>query len=287
MIYLTKNKKKDIEVYFNNEIKYISLDEIENNQEFNELGLCWLHLSVKEKNNKIPLINALEIDEYNYIKEFNSNKYKNKLVYIPPFNDIKINKIESNIGLPIVLVNNLKIIGINDFENNKVFEVYFNSYIRLFVKKAELYYIFCILNLKPKYTNDLKKINQLVKKFPDHNENIYAVEVYNNKIHASIEIIEFKKNGNFYILKKRKKIDQYELAFEKYRFAPFFIVEEVKINNKIEKIAFPMPKCPDNICPKIKEKTVISLTDKIKVRTLETKIITPLGSWIEAELVKE
>jgi len=296
MIYLTKNKKKDIEVYFNNEIKYISLDEIENNWEFNELGFCWLHLSEKEKNNKIPLINALEIDEYNYTNDFNSNKYKNKLVFNLSFNNIKINQIESNIGiinnknpgLPIVLLNNLKIIGINNFENNnKVFVVYFNSYIRLFVKKAELYYIFCILNLKPKYTNDLKKINQLVKKFPNHNENIYAVEAYNDKIHASIEIIGFKKNGNFYILKKRKKIDQCELAFQKYRFAPFFIIEEVKINNKIEKIAFPMSKCPDNICPKIKEKTIISLTDKIKVRTLETKIITPLGSWIEAELVKE
>lgn len=48
-----------------------------------------------------------------------------------------------------------------------------------------------------------------------------------------------------------------------------------------------MSKCPDNIYPKIKEKTIISLTDKIKVRTLENKIITPLGSWKEVELVKE
>ena len=133
-----------------------------------------------------------------------------------------------------------------------------------------------------------KKINKLFKKCPDHNENIYAVEAYNNKIHASIEIIKFKKNGKLYIYQKRKKIDQCELAFQKYSFGGFnFILEEVKINNKIKKICFPMSKCPDNIYPKIKEKTIISLTDKIKVRTLENKIITPLGSWKEVELVKE
>lgn len=91
----------------------------------------------------------------------------------------------------------------------------------------------------PKYTNDSKKINKLFKKCPDHNENIYAVEAYNNKIHASIEIIKFKKNGKLYIYQKRKKIDQCELAFQKYSFGGFnFILEEVKINNKIKKICF-------------------------------------------------
>jgi hypothetical protein len=266
----------------------------------------------------MPLNDPLEIDENIYKLNCDINKYNNKLIYIPFFEEDGINQIESNIGiinntddprnflinycqinnkksrigLPIFLVNNLKIVGLfySDNENTNK-GMYYNMIMKIYNEDKKYYYIYCFLNLRPKTTKNNNSLNILHREFPDHNKNIYAVETNGKKIQASIESIKFKNNGAIYQFKKKQILEDYELDFKQYNVGKFDrLFVEIKIDNKIQKYGYFMSTCPDNICPSIKKNTILKNMEmklgnkKYKLRALETKIITPSGTKIKTEL---
>ena len=314
------NKKSGFVMIINKSIIFIPFTEIGKEWEFDDNNFCWIQISEKVKDNIKPLIEPIEIDENIFNTNYDIKEYNNRLIYIPFLEENETNQIETNIGivnidnndsndfsinscqinvkntiggLPVFLVNNLKMIGIyyGGNENNKKGK-YFKYFMNIYNDDKKIYYIYCFLNLRRNTTNKEKCLNVLIKNCPnDHNNNIYAVEVINNKIQASIDSLYWKQNGQLYQFNEKQRLENCELSFYEYSIFCFnMLALEYKKENTIQEYHYKMARCPDNICPSIKEGRILNnIRMKIgnqnyKLLALETRIITPLVTKIKTIL---
>ena len=201
--------KEYIEIKLNNEIIKISLNiyrRIWNNEE-----LDFTCIEIIEEDNIINKIIPFEIDDNCYINNYDIKEYNKKGIVIPSIGITKeielpqgiINYVENNenifihdcntesgfSGSPIILINNLKIIGIHkgyDKTNKKNIGIYFKKIINNINKENEI-------NNKKETMNYIDK----EKEIKDNNIIEYILDIKINEINKDIILFnESEKNKN-------------------------------------------------------------------------------------------
>ena len=217
--------KEYIEIKLNNEIIKISLNIYR--KIWNDEELDFTCIEIIEEDNIIDKIIPFELDDNCYISNYNNNEYKKKGIVIPSIGITKeieipqgiiyyVNKCQDMFihdcntekgysGAPIILINNLKIIGIHkgfDKKKNKNIGIYFQKIINKIKKEKEIYennIIEYILDIKKnELKNDIILFNQSEKNKNEIKDNI-IVFLNNKKINIINEAEKWKIDYNFII----------------------------------------------------------------------------------------
>ena len=173
--------KDNIEIKLKNEIKKISLNKYR--RLWTDEKIDFTCIEIIEEDKMIEMIKPFEIDDNCYIKEFdNKEEYKKRGIVLPSIGSTKeielgqgiIYNIKNNkdmfvhdcnteagfSGGPILLINNLKIIGIHkgyESKINKNIGIYLKEIINNIKREKEIYgknIINCIIDLK---LNEIEK----------------------------------------------------------------------------------------------------------------------------------
>ena len=212
--------KENIKIKFNNEIYNILLKL--KRRIWNNKNLDFICIEIINDDKLITKIEPFEIDTNCYNIEYNVENYDKKeiilvsiggkgnielykdIIYYEKNNNERFyynNKID-NIGGPIILNNNLRLVGINcGFEKNKNIGIYYKEIIEN-IKENE---IKCIIDIK---VNEIKEGILLFNENENNKE-----EIKNNiKIYIKDEIIEIKNIDKKYIINNKfEKDGKYEI----------------------------------------------------------------------------